>query len=166
MAETIEEAVTAAQLDPISAPGAEELAALVSPLPSVKPLPSPEAPAAPAAKPAPSVAPTPRPRPVQTATAPPALEEPERIVVTRLSTSGDRHWGINIGRFTSRNQAERVLLKTALAELGTLDTALRKVASSAQGHDANFVGMTREGAAMACLRLQARNIACSTIGPG
>ena len=97
-----------------------------------------------------------------------AVEEdtdPPLEVVTRVSTSGGRLWGINVGRFTTRHKAERVLLKTALAELGTLDTALRKVASSPQGHDANFVGMTKEGAARACRRLSARNIECKTLGP-
>jgi D-alanyl-D-alanine carboxypeptidase len=94
-----------------------------------------------------------------------AQAEPERVVVTRMSTSGGRHWGINVGRFTTRTEAERVLLKTALKELNTLDTALRKVASSPRGHDANFVGMTRETAELACRRLQARNMECSTIGP-
>jgi D-alanyl-D-alanine carboxypeptidase len=58
-----------------------------------------------------------------------------------------------------------MLLKTALAELGTLDNALRKVASTSRGHDANFVGMTKEGAALACKRLVARSIECKTLGP-
>lgn len=113
-----------------------------------------------------AAAPAPMPRPEDLAEAEPEqTAEPERVVVTRLSTSGGRHWAINVGRFTTRNEAERVLLRTALAELGTLDTALRKVASSPKGHDANFVGMTKDGAALACKRLQARNMDCRTIGP-
>jgi hypothetical protein len=47
--------------------------------------------------------------------------------VTRLSTSGGRHWGITIGSYASRYKAEQMLLKTALAEIGMLDEALRKV---------------------------------------
>ncbi len=108
-----------------------------------------------------SVAPQPRPETVALR----VVEEPVREVVTRLSTSGGRHWGINIGRYRTRNEAERMLLRTALAELGTLDEALRKVASSSQGHDANFVGMTEEGAALACRRLLARSMPCRTLGP-
>ncbi len=57
---------------------------------------------------------------------------PTRSWLTRLSTSGGRLWGINVGRYSSRYKAERVLLKTALAELGTLDEALRKVAQQQQ----------------------------------
>lgn len=94
-----------------------------------------------------------------------ASSEPQRVVVARNTDSGDRHWGINIGRFPTRYQAERALIKTALIELGTLDNVPREVSSSAQGHDANFVGMTQQGAAHACQRLQARSIDCKTIGP-
>src|SRR5690606_30773137 len=51
-------------------------------------------------------------------------------VVTRLSTSGGRQWGINVGLFNSEYEAERVLLTTALKESATLGKALRKVARS------------------------------------
>ncbi|WP_425043716.1 D-alanyl-D-alanine carboxypeptidase family protein [Primorskyibacter sp. S87] len=91
--------------------------------------------------------------------------EPEQEVVTRLSTSGGRLWGINVGRYTSRYQAEKVLLRTALAEMSTLDGTLRKVQSGSTGYDATFHGMTREGADLACRRLKARNVTCFMIGP-
>jgi D-alanyl-D-alanine carboxypeptidase len=86
-------------------------------------------------------------------------------VVTRVSTSGGRHWGINIGRYKSHNAAERVLLQTALKETDTLDGALRKVVRKPTGFDANFLGMEREMADLACRRLQARNQTCFMIGP-
>ena len=87
-------------------------------------------------------------------------------VVTRVSTSGGRHWGINVGRYNTRYEAERVLLKTALAEMSTLDNSLRKVVKRPQGFDANFLGMTKESADLACRRLQARNVSCFMVGPG
>jgi D-alanyl-D-alanine carboxypeptidase len=86
-------------------------------------------------------------------------------VVTRLSTSGGRSWGINVGRYGSRYQAERVLLKTALLEIETLDDALRKVVPRKAGHEANFVGMSEFDATLACRRLTARGVECSTISP-
>ncbi|SPH19931.1 D-alanyl-D-alanine carboxypeptidase DacF [Ascidiaceihabitans donghaensis] len=92
-----------------------------------------------------------------------AIPEPE--VVTRLSTSGGRHWGINVGRYTSRYKAEKVLLKTALAEMSTLDGTLRKVVRRPQGFDANFLGMSREQADLACRRLKSRNTTCFMVGP-
>jgi len=87
-------------------------------------------------------------------------------VVTRISTSGGRHWGINVGNYRSRGDAEAVLLRTVLSELGTLEGSLRKVVAKKTGFDANFYGMTRDAAALACRRLAARKQTCSTIGPG
>lgn len=92
------------------------------------------------------------------------LEEP--VVVTRLSASGGRHWGINVGRFTTRSEAEKMLLQVALVEMATLDDALRKVARSPQGWEANFVGMSAAQADLACQRLAAQNLTCRPVGPG
>lgn len=94
---------------------------------------------------------------------PPRPSEPE--VVTRISTSGGRHWGINVGRFPSRGAAERALLKTALAETATLNDSLRKIVQRSGGFDANFMGLSQEQADLACRRLQARAIHCFTMGP-
>jgi len=85
-------------------------------------------------------------------------------IVTRISTSGGRHWGINVGRYNSRYEAERVLLKVALNEMSSLDGALRRVVQRSGGFDANFMGLSREGADLACRRLQARGTSCFMIG--
>jgi len=112
---------------------------------------------------------TPRRRPqmVMLAAAEPAndmaAEAPE--VVTRLSTSDGRVWGITLGKFDSPAAAERVLMKTALAESGTLADALRKVVKRKTGYEANFAGMSQDQADLACRRLQARAIQCFTLGP-
>ncbi|MBT8418097.1 MAG: D-alanyl-D-alanine carboxypeptidase [Silicimonas sp.] len=109
----------------------------------------------------------PAPRPLIEEGSAPDLEAPEGpTVVTRLSTSGGRHWGVNVGRFTTRHEAEKVLLQTALVEMSTLDEALRKVVRSPKGWEANFVGMSREQADLACRRLAAQNVDCSPMGPG
>lgn len=124
----------------------------------------------------PAVTPQPRPEPpaeVQMAamaatapTAPPAesFEPAEPEVVTRVSTSGGRHWGVNVGRYPSRFDAERILLQVALNEMNTLDGALRRVVQRSGGFDANFMGLTRDGADLACRRLQARGTTCFMIG--
>ena len=83
----------------------------------------------------------------------------------RITTSGGRYWGVNVGRFPSRFQAEKMLLQTALTEMVTLEGSLRKVVHKPQGFDANFMGLSRETADLACRRLTARNIPCKTIGP-
>ncbi len=99
------------------------------------------------------------------ATATEAVAEEAPEVVSRLSTSDGRVWGITLGKFTSPAAAERVLMKTALAESGTLADALRKVVKRKSGYEANFAGMSQDQADLACRRLQARAIQCFTLGP-
>jgi D-alanyl-D-alanine carboxypeptidase len=98
------------------------------------------------------------------AEAPDLETEPEPVVI-RLSTSNARHWGVHLGKFNSRSEAERLLLKTQLAESATLNDGLRKVVQKGGGYDANFLGLTQEQADLACRRLQARAVQCFTMGP-
>jgi len=93
-------------------------------------------------------------------------EDPVQEVVTRISTSGGRNWGINVGRYPSQYKARKVLLKTALNEMSTLDGSLRKVVKRRSGFDANFMGLSRETADLACRRLQAKQVTCFMIEPG
>ena len=91
--------------------------------------------------------------------------DPVQTVVERVSTSGGRHWGITVGRYPSLYKARQVLLQVALNEMTTLDGSLRKVLRRPTGFDANFMGMTRESAELACRRLQAKQITCFMIEP-
>ena len=91
--------------------------------------------------------------------------DPEQEIVERVSTSGGRHWGITVGRYPSQYKARKVLLQIALNEMSTLDGSLRKVLKRSSGYDANFMGMTRETAELACRRLQAKKITCFMIEP-
>ena len=84
------------------------------------------------------------------------------VIVARLSTSGGRHWGINVGTYPSQYEAERVLLVTALKEVGTLGDSRRTVQKTRKGFDATFTGMTQDMAELACQRLIARNVRCET----
>lgn len=86
-------------------------------------------------------------------------------IVTRISTSGSRHWGVNIGTYGSEYEARKILLKTALSETSMLDGALRKVVKSSRGYQANFLGLTEDLAGMTCRRLSARGVDCNPIGP-
>ncbi|QIE46877.1 D-alanyl-D-alanine carboxypeptidase [Pseudohalocynthiibacter aestuariivivens] len=96
----------------------------------------------------------------------PAQEDPVQEVVTRISTSGGRNWGINVGRYPSQYKARKILLKTALSEISTLDGSLRKVVQRSNGFDANFMGLSRETADLACRRLQAKKFTCFMVEPG
>ena len=86
-------------------------------------------------------------------------------VVTRMSTSGGKHWGITLGAFPTRTEAEKILLRTALQDLSALDGALRKVVHRSDGYRANFVGLNETMALKACARLRAYKASCQTLGP-
>ncbi|MDP3341454.1 D-alanyl-D-alanine carboxypeptidase family protein [Frigidibacter sp.] len=128
-----------------------ELAAVLQPEPAV---------AAPPSRPGTIILMSAQTDPAAAAATPADLE-----VVSRVSTSGGRHWAISIGNFNSRYNAERALLQMALTEPSTLDGTLRKVVSRKGGFDANFVGMSQEMAEAACRRLDARGQDCSVVGP-
>ena len=116
-----------------------------------------------------TVAPKARPkvRPTLVAAAPaPAPKPAEPEIVTRASTKGGKHWGINVGRYPSRFAAEKILLKVALSEMATLDGSRRIVVRGNRGFDATFAGLTRDGADLACRRLQAKGSTCFMVGPG
>ena len=89
--------------------------------------------------------------------------EPE--IVTRASSDGSRLYGVSLGRYPSRNAAERLLLQTALAELSTFQEALRHVVNRSGGYEAQFAGMTEDQAGRACARLMTRNVVCTIISP-
>lgn len=94
-----------------------------------------------------------------------AMAEPAGEVITRVSTSGGRHWGINVGRYNTWGEADRALMKTQLAESATLGQSLRKVTQKGGGFDANFLGLGQDEAERACAQLQARGVQCFTMGP-
>ena len=95
------------------------------------------------------------------ATAPAASEQ----VVVSKSTSGGRNYAVNVGAYRSRYEAEKALLKTALAESATLNESLRKITEKGGKYRASFLGLSAEQAELACRRLKARGLACETSGP-
>lgn len=93
----------------------------------------------------------------------PAPEPIEEVVVV-MSTSGGRHYGVHVGEYGSRYDAERALLKTALAESATLNDGLRKTTQAGGKWRASFMGLTEDQAQLACRRLRARAVPCETVG--
>jgi D-alanyl-D-alanine carboxypeptidase len=98
-----------------------------------------------------------------------ADEEPLRVV-TRVSTAGNRYWGVQVGAFSNRHQAEKALLQTALKELQSLEGSERRIdyamVNGYKKFRARFVGLNQADANMACARLRARNQPCFPVGPG
>lgn len=103
--------------------------------------------------------------PIYDEAAAPTAPEAQPEVVISVSTSGDRHYGVNLGRYPSSYDAERALLQLQLIESATLGGSLRKVIPSGGGFDAAFVGLTQNQADLACRRFNARAIQCFTMSP-
>lgn len=98
------------------------------------------------------------------AIAPDNSTAPATEVITR-DGSAPRNWGVSLGLYRSQNEAEQLLLRTALQESASLDSALSRVANTKRGYEANFVGMSKETAELTCHRLTARQQSCKLLGP-
>ena len=92
------------------------------------------------------------------------VEHPRTI--SRLTSSGQKDWGIDIGTYPNRFTADKVLIKTALSEMIALEGSLRKVVKNKYGFRATFLGLSENKAEQACKRLRNRNISCDIISPG
>jgi len=125
------------------------------------------------APPVTAAAPAPAPRPAvitfstkdANGTTPEPAPRPDSIVVARVSASNGQTWGIHVGTFASRYEAERTLLRTALMEIDTLDVARRRVVARDTGFAAQFTGLDAQTAELACQRLSARQQRCDPLGP-
>ncbi|MBN8293203.1 serine hydrolase [Rhodobacter sp. NTK016B] len=86
-------------------------------------------------------------------------------IITRVSTSGGRLWRVELGRFGSSFEADRVLLSVALSEAATLGNGVLRVVPRGGRHVAEVNSLTEQEAELACLRLAARNQTCNAYGP-
>jgi D-alanyl-D-alanine carboxypeptidase len=93
-----------------------------------------------------------------------------RVADLGTVSTGGNAWGVQLGAFRAKGDAERHLLTTALRDVPELDGGLRRIeAVSAQGvtvYRAQFVGMSREAAMAACSRLVRQQAECTPIEPG
>ncbi|WP_108261503.1 hypothetical protein [Mangrovicoccus ximenensis] len=91
--------------------------------------------------------------------------QPEEARPVTVSTrQGSDSWGISVGRYSTRWQAERVLLRTALQQVDLLGKAKRAVVSKPTGFEVQFVGLSESEAQQTCLRLSARDERCAAFG--
>lgn len=94
--------------------------------------------------------------------APTAAKDGSIVVSTRNAANGN--WGVRVGRYNTRGQAERMLLRTALQQVDLLSGARRQVVSRPRGWEVEFVGLSRQAAQLACQRLSARDERCAPFG--
>jgi D-alanyl-D-alanine carboxypeptidase len=99
----------------------------------------------------------------QTAAPPPQPVMTDMVV--RVSTSGSQVWGVDLGRYSSRFDAERTLLRVALSESTTLSGGVRRVVERGGGYGALIVSLTQDQADRACLRLGTAAQPCTVLTP-
>jgi D-alanyl-D-alanine carboxypeptidase len=102
----------------------------------------------------------------------PAEPELEAVQVASsgAGTTGGNEWGVQLGAFRSKGDAERQLLTTALRDVPELSGGLRRVeAAKVQGvtiYRAQFVGLSQSDALGACEALARAQAACLPLAPG
>jgi D-alanyl-D-alanine carboxypeptidase len=93
-------------------------------------------------------------------------QEQARVVVASVATGS---WSVQLGAFRTRDQAERHLIQTALAEMESLQGAQRDISSTIvvgrSMYRARFIGMSSNAAERACARLAALSAECLVIAP-
>ena len=103
------------------------------------------------------------------AEAAPPREEPV-AVASSAGTTGGNDWGVQLGAFRAKGDAERQLLTTALKDVPELGGGLRRVeAAQVQGvtvYRAQFVGLSQADALAACASLARMRADCLPLAPG
>jgi D-alanyl-D-alanine carboxypeptidase len=101
----------------------------------------------------------------------PAREtEPIAVASSSAGSTGRNDWGVQLGAYRAKGDAERQLLTTALQDVPQLDGGLRRVeAVKVQGvtiFRAQFVGMSQTDALAACEALARLQADCLPLAPG
>ena len=100
-----------------------------------------------------------------------AMDEPEPTTVADAGrpTTGGNAWGVQLGAYSTRGDAERKLLLTALKDMPELSGGLRRIETTkvrgATVYRAQFVGLSQAAAASACANLQRQASECQPIAP-
>ena len=82
-----------------------------------------------------------------------------------VSTSGGRLFGVELGRYGSISEADRVLLRLSLSEGGVLGTGARSTQAVSGQYAARVEGLTEAEADAVCARLSARAQPCTVLAP-
>lgn len=86
-------------------------------------------------------------------------------IVAMVSTSGGRLFGVELGRYGSISEADRVLLRLSLSEGGVLGTGARSTQAVSGQYAARVEGLTEAEADAVCARLSARAQPCTVLVP-
>lgn len=86
---------------------------------------------------------------------------PFSVLASSFNISETTRFGIHLGDFSTRQAAERRLLKAALMDFGSIVGATKLVQPVGNSYAVRFIGLTEANANKACARLNARGIDCS-----
>ena len=86
-------------------------------------------------------------------------------IVSMVATSGGRLFGVELGRYSSLSEADRILLRLSLSEGGVLGTGQRQVEPLSGQYAARVNGLTEAEATSVCSRLTARAQPCTVLSP-
>lgn len=93
------------------------------------------------------------------------VSPPEAVeIVSRKGNSG-RNYGIVLGMYRSKAEADRLVMQIALRQGDALSGAARHVADTNRGFQPSFANLTLADAQLTCEQLQAQQQECSVVGP-
>ena len=93
------------------------------------------------------------------------INSTDKNVIMRSKDKGPKIWRISLGAFTTRDKAERHLLKATLTEIDTLKLAAQEITFNRTGWKASFIHLNKNTAEMACEKLIYQGYSCEAKGP-
>jgi D-alanyl-D-alanine carboxypeptidase len=92
------------------------------------------------------------------------LADPEALEIVSRPSNGGRGWGVTLGMFKSKAEAEKLLLRSALQDGAILGGAERNVADTKRGFQPSFANLTKANAELVCERFISRSQECQVVG--
>ena len=89
----------------------------------------------------------------------------DKKVIIRTKDSGPKIWRISLGAFTTRDIAERHLLKATLTEIDNLKLATQDITFNRAGWKASFINLNKNTAELVCEKLTYQGYSCEAKGP-
>jgi D-alanyl-D-alanine carboxypeptidase len=104
-------------------------------------------------------------RPNVTNVKPDTISSTDKKVIVRTKDNDPKIWRISMGAFTTKDKAERHLLKATLTEMDNLKLATQDIAFNRAGWKASFINLNKNTAEMACEKLMYQGYSCEAKGP-
>mgnify|MGYP000094186173 FL=1 len=93
------------------------------------------------------------------------INSTDKKIIIRTEDKGPKIWRISLGAFTTRDKAERHLLKATLTEIDNLKLAVQDITFNRAGWKASFIHLNKNTAEMTCEKLIYQGYSCEAKGP-